>query len=586
MKRLPVILLLGVVLVVAGLVSCEKEVEKIVEAPPAITVTEIMVSSTDITPGQTINLTATVDAEDTVDTASLQYRWFADKGTFSVSEGDTAVWKAPADSGMVKVSLHVTDGEDIAVGTKDVGVGMYTPTADEYYVGVETCQQCHSGTHEDWAETGHAEAWAGLQTSDHAASYCEPCHTVDQVDSEGNSGYDEVPTTKFQDVQCESCHGPGSAHAAAPSAENIDSKYAVLAEEACAVCHDGTHHPYSTQWEESAHNFDPAVSAHGAGARSYCQPCHSGTGFVDAHDDEYSDLYANAEDKMGITCGVCHDSHSGENPGQLRTVAAVTLVENGYDSDGQTPETIDMGGAGQLCLQCHQARSAPEGPNDTQISLGDEHFGPHYSVQGDAVYGETGYEAVNRNMTFASSGHGLIEDACATCHVYQTDYDPVTDFANVGHTFEPRVESCVQCHGDISEFSDIMAKQDYDNDGDIEGIQDEVDGLVDLLVAEMVDYDDARGGQYLGGDPNADPHVIIDSLSATYEDTSQTAVDLRKTGFNLAYAVEDGSHGVHNPAYIIQLLQQSILYLDDSILPASVILKEDRATTFTSVAAR
>lgn len=586
MKRLPVILLLGVVLVVAGLVSCEKEVEKIVEAPPAIQVTEINLSSTDITPGQTVNLTAAIEAEDTVNTGNLRYEWFADKGTFKVSEGDTGVWKAPADSGMVKVSVHVTDGEDIAIGNRDVGVGMYTPSADRYYVGVETCQQCHSGTHENWAETGHAEAWAGLQTSDHVASYCEPCHSVNQNNTEGNSGYDEVPTAKFQDVQCESCHGPGSDHAASPSADNIDSKYAALAEEACAVCHEGGHHPYHEQWQESAHNFDPAEAAHGAGARSYCQPCHSGTGFVEAYDDEYTDLYANAEDKMGITCGVCHDSHSGEHPGQVRTVAAVTLVSNGYDSDGETGETIDLGGSGQLCLQCHQARRAPEGPNATQISQGYEHFGPHSSVQGDVVYGETGYEAVNKEIVFASSGHGLIEDACASCHVYQTEYDPVTNFANVGHTFEPRVEACVQCHGEISDFADIRAKADYDNDGAIEGIQNEVSGLLDLLVTELVEYDEAHGGQYMGGNPDADPGVITDSLTATHGDTSQTAVNLRKAGFNLVYALNDGSLGVHNPAYVIQLLQQSILYLDEDVLPGNVILKEDRATTFTSVASR
>jgi len=580
MKRLPVIVILGITLVIAGLLSCEKEVEKIVQAPPAITVTEITLSADEITQGQVVDLSAVVETEDTVDTGDLVYNWYADKGSFQVSEGDTAVWKAPADSGMVLVSVHVTDGQDIAVGNRSVGVDMYTPSADVYYVGDETCQQCHSDIHEGWAQTGHAEAWASLQTSDHAAPYCEPCHTVNQNDTEGNSGYDEVATMKFQDVQCESCHGPGSAHAGSPSPENIDSQTEALAEATCAVCHEGGHHPYHEQWEESAHNFDPTTSAHGAGARSYCQPCHSGTGFVEAFDESYTDLYANSENKMGITCAVCHDTHSDENPGLLRTTEAFTLVTNGYDSDGETPETIDLGGAGQLCIQCHHARHAPEGPNDTQISQGDEHMGPHGSTQADAVYGESGYEAINKDFTFASSGHGLIEDACVSCHVYMTEYDPVTEFANVGHTFEPRVEACTQCHGEISDFSDIMAKRDYDNDGSVEGLQNEVSGLISSLVTSLVEYDNAHGGQYLGGDTEAEPSVIADSLAATFGDTSETAVELRKGGYNLIYALDEGSHGVHNPAYVVQLLQQSIEYINPGKLPENVILREPQATTF------
>ncbi|MCF7804424.1 MAG: hypothetical protein K9N46_14690 [Candidatus Marinimicrobia bacterium] len=573
MKRLPLILILALGFVVAGLVSCEKE--KIVEAEPAIKVTEVVASDTMVTQGKTVTLTATLETDEEVDAASIELKWFAANGEFvgHVSEGDTVTWKAPAEDGVYRVTVHATDGENIAIGMRDLGVNEYAPSADVYYVGDEACGQCHGDTHTDWAETGHADAWASLQSSGHPAPYCEPCHTVNQVDTDGNSGYDEVPTAKFVDVQCESCHGPGSDHISGPSADNITSQEAILAEETCAVCHEGGHHPYHEQWTESAHNFDPATAAHGAGARSYCQPCHSGTGFVEAFDDEYTDLYANAENKMGITCGVCHDSHNSDNVGQLRTVASYEFLGG---------EVADEGGAGQLCVQCHHARHDGE----EQIPAGDEHFGPHGSTQGDVVYGTTGYEEVAPDFQFASTGHGLVEDACAACHVYMTEYDETTDFANVGHTFEPRVESCSQCHGsDITDsFRDIQAKNDFDNDNSIEPVQDEVEGLIHLLAVKLVEYDNANnGGKYLDNpDPNADGFLttVMDSINNTYTDSTESgAVELRKGGFNLFYAYDDGSTGIHNPAYVIQLLQQSVLYYDPNAFDDGGLLVGGKATT-------
>jgi predicted CXXCH cytochrome family protein len=447
-------------------------------------------------------------------------------------------------------------------------VNVYTPGADVYYVGDAECVNCHGDTHGDWAATGHADAWAGLQTSDHAQGFCEPCHSVDYSAFENpdnasmNSGYDEVPIAKFEDVQCESCHGPASAHIADPN--NVDMAFS-LKTPTCNVCHDGTHHPFQTQWEESAHNFDPATAAHGAGARGYCGPCHSGEEFVQAFNTtdkiNYDNLYSDAKtagELSGVTCTVCHDPHSGDNPGQLRALEAVTLVSG---------DVIDTGKEGQLCMQCHQARRVAT----TQIDTGYAHFGPHSGVQGDAVYGASGYEGVATNITgFQSSGHGLIADACASCHVYMTDYDPVTDFANVGHTFEPRVESCNECHAQesgeafaaIAEVRTLRPK-DYDADGTIEPLQTEVTGLMETLVEVLVtNFSDDLSGT----DVTMPPSAMADSLANTSGDGSTEAQDFRKAGYNLVYSLDDGSLGIHNPAYIIQLLQQSILSVDGTQL--------------------
>jgi len=595
MKRLPLVLGLVFALVVLVGIGCEKEVIKEITVHDTVTV-EIMVQNINvdtvivdpgsgITPGQTVELIAQVSTEDEVDDSNLKYDWFADAGELVSTSSDTAMWKAADSVGTYTVSVHVSaENQYIGIGSRMLGVGEYVPAADQYYVGVSTCDDCHTSIADGWAETGHAHAWASLQTSDHAASYCEPCHTVDQVDVASNSGYDEVPTVQFEDVQCESCHGPGSEHPSDnPSGTIPLTDASVLEAETCGVCHEGSHHPYYEEWQESAHNFDPAVSAHGAGARSYCGPCHAGTHFVEAYDSEHDGLWAASEDKLGITCGVCHDPHNGENPGLLRSLADVTLVENVYDNDGSSPEVLSGNGAGQLCIQCHHARHVPEGPEgsgEVGISEGDEHLGPHYSAQADVVYGESGMEGVASGMVFASSGHGLIEDACTACHVNAIPYGEfAADSAYVGHTFEPRVEACESCHGEIADFADIDAKKDFDNDGTTEGIQEEVSGLVDLLVDEL--YTDFAA-TYVGTDPEITTSDMIDSLANTFEETDAEAVRFRSAGYNLIFAVEDGSMGVHNPAYIIQLLQQSILFLDDTAIPPENVLRtEERlATTF------
>ncbi len=176
-----------------------------------------------------------------------------------------------------------------------------------------------------------------------------------------------------------------------------------------------------------------------------------------------------------------------------------------------------------------------------------------------------------------------MNDACAACHVYSTGFDPISGTANVGHTFLPRVEACQNCHGTyVTSFDDIMAKKDFDADGSIESIRAEVSGLMDLLATTIYNAD--VNHDYMGTDPNAGPSVIIDSLSATEGDTSALAVKLRTSGFNLVYVFDDASGGIHNPAYEVQLLQQSILYLDPNALPSGAILKERKATNVKAIA--
>ncbi|MCO4769079.1 MAG: hypothetical protein KDA24_03550 [Deltaproteobacteria bacterium] len=101
------------------------------------------------------------------------------------------------------------------------------------FVTARACMGCHKEQHTDWMGTPHSRAWAGLVKDQRQYDLdCWSCH----VTGANQPGGPEVPTEvgPLKNVQCESCHGPGKAHAAAPTKENI-----VLAptEAVCLACH-------------------------------------------------------------------------------------------------------------------------------------------------------------------------------------------------------------------------------------------------------------------------------------------------------------------------------------------------------------
>ena len=101
------------------------------------------------------------------------------------------------------------------------------------YVTARTCMGCHKEQHADWMKTPHARAWATLVKERRQYDLdCWSCHVTGAGKEGGPEGPDEVGPLK--NVQCEACHGPGKAHVAAPTKENI-----VLApsEALCKECH-------------------------------------------------------------------------------------------------------------------------------------------------------------------------------------------------------------------------------------------------------------------------------------------------------------------------------------------------------------
>lgn len=116
------------------------------------------------------------------------------------------------------------------------------PEGHASFVGEAACASCHSAAHAHWRDTPHAGAYDTLVAREkHFDLECVSCHLTGYQQPGGSSlGFSDGLTA----VQCESCHGPSSLHAAAPSthapSHTITRESAELT---CIGCHNAEHSP-------------------------------------------------------------------------------------------------------------------------------------------------------------------------------------------------------------------------------------------------------------------------------------------------------------------------------------------------------
>ncbi len=433
-------------------------------------------------------------------------------------------------------------------------VGLYLGYQYSYPVLPDhACQDCHAEKTAEWEQTGHYSIFEeGLNgtLSNHYGPSCIKCHTTGYDVNAVNNGFDDFgfvfPDTLFPGqyenmvaqypdamlrarIQCESCHGPGSMHVGAANVMSI-----TLDVQNCAYCHDeGTHHVFPAQWRASDHAL---FAKSGGETRASCAQCHDGAGFVDYIKAGKQPPTSDYAEVTKITCAVCHDPHSVENPHQLRTMTAT--LSNGYEITGA--------GNGAICMNCHKARrDAVEYTNDYLDNLS-SHYGPHHGPQGDLLVGKN---AITFGQNIESSPHlAATTDACVRCHMYPASSDENGNVILVGsHSFNmshdgvDNVAACTDCHGDFGpDFSDklcyINGTADLDGDGVANGLQIEIEGLLEQLH-NLLPQDE-------------DGNVSITDSSVTLAEA--------QAAYNYFMVEDDGSMGVHNPRYIFGILKASI----------------------------
>ncbi|NLL18630.1 MAG: ammonia-forming cytochrome c nitrite reductase subunit c552 [Clostridia bacterium] len=272
------------------------------------------------------------------------------------------------------------------------------------------------------------------------------------------------------------------------------------------------------EWADSAHaTVTNADSSNSPAKRDGCIICHDGRAYnkqISSADE------LDTGEPVGADCETCHTGHGKE-------VWQSGLV--------QLPAGEVRDGGGALCMDCHNARSIPD-PADRPA--------PHASAEADIVMGINGFHVEGK--TYGSSPHTAVKDTCFGCHM-----------ADLGkgypsHTFRSELETCEQCHKGIDSIN-MKAKDDYDGDGTVEGFQDEVDGLLKMLH----DTIQAR----LEGGTFTSTHGRIAFMDEKEEEMEEVPAELYHGAWNYYLVANDGSRGIHNPLYVVQLLQQSILML-------------------------
>jgi hypothetical protein len=122
-------------------------------------------------------------------------------------------------------------------------------------------------------------------------------------------------------------------------------------------------------------------------------------------------------------------------------------------------------------------------------------------------------------------------------------YDVVT--AGVTNTLD-LVDTCVKCHGPIEGFN--FARKDYDGDGVIEGVQTEVQHLLDNLSRLLPDSTYRADGNY-----TADG-LVKSRISVK---TNWPTMFLN-AAWNWQFVDVEGSRGIHNAPYAVGVLKASI----------------------------
>jgi len=103
------------------------------------------------------------------------------------------------------------------------------------FVGSQSCFPCHLEEFRQWEKTPHSKAFITLTSrGKEEDSKCLVCHSLGYGFESGFKNLDETPM--LTNVQCESCHGPGSLH--------INEKFEIIewetgkSERVCLECHD------------------------------------------------------------------------------------------------------------------------------------------------------------------------------------------------------------------------------------------------------------------------------------------------------------------------------------------------------------
>jgi hypothetical protein len=406
---------------------------------------------------------------------------------------------------------------------------------------------------------------------------------------------DHPDTARLANAQCENCHGPVD-----PADASHFSPSITIASEDCATCHgEPLRHARFQQWQLSRHaNYELAVDE---GESGNCSRCHTGNGFLawlpvlldddDENNGDSVDVTWSSDEVHPQTCATCHDPHSTGTTSGIPTNATVRISDD-------TPLLLagfvanDVG-RGAICMTCHNTRRGLRNDDtyDTPEVQADLERSPHQGAQGDMLMGQNAYlvtvgERGAHSLTMPEmDGDIFVQDTCVGCHMEETPPPDALSYNQGGtnHTFFASTTICANCHeADLADFvqtsvgSNLEELQTLQEAALLDLIEEQTDQgrVVDLNgEAEITDAADVR--EVVFGEFRGRQSITVTLPGRTFGPFRMNDVDVLeggtkigelydfaddrvvKAGWNWGLVHNDGSQGIHNPSFALEVLLTS-----------------------------
>jgi hypothetical protein len=496
----------------------------------------------------------------------------------------TVTWDAPSGDFQLLQKLGLADSQwhPIGKGSHQAASSLRTATVPKasssaalfkisgpspQYAGSRACLECHSPMVNTVTHTRHSGASASALFAAQGGRTdpsCLPCHSVGFGLPTGFVG--EFTTPHLANVQCENCHGPAAVHAANPE-DPVTKPRVELSAMLCGGCHNSEfvparvaalHPPRYEEWNASAHQSvrdDLKADFAGRLGSSYfipaCGSCHSGT--VRQALIQNAPLPTGHEaGAIGIACGTCHDSHQQYVHANLLdglrtnllTGFVITNNQLGkfYTNQMRSPlaSLADYHSTGSfatnynpeinVCAQCH---------NDLGASAKTLDVPPHRSSQYNMLLGTFRQEDTGVPSNRAGS-HALLEKQCVACHMQEPA-------GSGGHSFMVKsYDLCSKCHVSpelLVQFTTNAVLYQIQRD------KAALDFWAMLKAPAALQKYGAKAWEYSNAGSLSGP-----GPSPTTAEQGLIPVNIQKARFNLYLVFNEGSFGVHNGPYTVDLL--------------------------------
>jgi hypothetical protein len=420
-----------------------------------------------------------------------------------------------------------------------------------------TCTNCHQ-TSDAYHGENSAYEWSGHSVGS---------GTLDTSRIIYDSHFDDETTTDIEgynirssnDRSCRDCHNPHNAD----KTINVDWANSSHGGHILETTQDPTTHKYNvTETEGPAFvHYDMKASN-----RQACQRCHTSTGFMNLANDpagydptnnDFSHL--SGSQKEMLYCWACHTSSVGDlrDPGAFENTAL-------YASPASRITAVpDLSGS-NICLSCHAGReSGTEDINDSTDDFSNKSFvNSHYLAAGGVLFRTALYEysgqdysndvafAHDKIGTTGSTGMGS-NGPCVGCHMKTANGHTLVNVTKSGGVITDITaftSTCSNCHADKSTLITTLNE-----------LEEGFDAALTALATELSN----NGFTYLGGHPY---------FSATNWITANDATGKKNMGaaFNYNLLLHEPGAYVHNPQYTKKIIYDSIDFLDDGLINASV----------------